>query len=455
MGAELTFLSFDNTDASRQLQGCLEGLGYSVRAFEGVNWLVDTTPSETSTVALFGPEPVKNDVMPRLVKRVDVDHLLAVFAQGVDIDRGLLCLGAELAFWPCCNEELSHRLTRLEQRWRGEPADDDIAQLGSFRQLNLVGDSTAFQHVLSRVQRIANCQAPVLLQGETGTGKEVIARAIHYVGARQNAAFVPVNCGAIPAALFESEFFGHVRGAFTDAKQAQVGLVELAHGGTLFLDEIDSLSPQGQVSLLRFLQNQEYRPVGSRHFKQADVRIVAAGNRPLKASMQAGEFREDLYYRLNLFTIDLPPLRYRDDDSVTLARYFLNRFVRRYSLGQAALSPDALAWLRNYHWPGNVRELENAMHRACFLAQGRDITVSDLIDDQGAAFGEAQREDSLAESFADAKHHAVERFERHYLQSLMEKARGNVSLAARYAGKERRALGKLLKKHGLSKEDFA
>ena len=392
--------------------------------------------------------------MSSVAQRLDAESLLAIFAGGVEIDQSLLCLSAELAFWPCCNDELGHRLKRLQQRRRGETHSSEIPDLGRFRRLNLVGDSVAFHLVLSRVQRIANCDAPVLLQGETGTGKEVIARAIHYLGARQDAAFVPVNCGAIPPTLFESEFFGHARGAFTDARQARVGLVELAHQGTLFLDEVDSLSPQGQVSLLRFLQNQEYRPVGGQNFKQADVRIVAAGNRPLKALVKQGEFREDLFYRLNLFTIDMPSLRHRDDDSVILARHFLDRFKQRYNLGHGGLSPNALAWLRNHHWPGNVRELENTIHRACLLAQGRDITANDLVEELAGAPPEEYTEETVAESFVDAKQHAVESFERRYLESLMRKVRGNVTLAARLAGKERRALGKLLKKHGLCRERF-
>jgi DNA-binding NtrC family response regulator len=454
MVAILNFLTFSDTDASRQVKGCLEGLGYSVQTFERLNWHVDDLLSDQSTVALFGPAPINKDLMSRLAHRLDVENLLAVFAGNADIEQSLLGLSAELAFWPCCNEELRHRLIRIEQRRRGKVVHQETANLERFCSLNLVGNSAAFQLVLRRVQRIANCDASVLLQGETGTGKELIARAIHYLGARQDAAFVPVNCGAIPPALFESEFFGHARGAFTDARQEHTGLVELANQGTLFLDEIDSLGPQGQVSLLRFLQNLEYRPVGGKHFRQADVRIVAAGNRPLKTLVMQGEFREDLFYRLNLFTIDLPSLRHRDDDSVTLAYYFLDRFISRYHLDETLLSQNALAWLRSYHWPGNVRELENAMHRACLLAQGRIITVSDLMEDVVETQAVDTDGQTVTESFAEAKQHAVERFERHYLECLMRKAQGNVTLAARFAGKERRALGKLLKKHGFCRENY-
>ena len=318
----------------------------------------------------------------------------------------------------------------------------------------MIGDSTAFRSVLARVQRISLCDAAVLLQGDTGTGKEVLARAIHYLGTRQDAAFVPVNCGAIPPNLFETEFFGHTRGAFTDAKQAHTGLVELAHHGTLFLDEVDSLSAQGQVSLLRFLQNQEFRPIGAHQFKQVDVRIVAAGNRPLKELVRRGEFREDLFYRLNLFSLQLPPLRLREDDSVTLAHHFLQKFSHRYGLSHLSLSAESLAWLRQYDWPGNVRELENTIHRACLLAQDREITLSDLAGDVLNAPDVSMCGAPMVECFADAKQYAVECFERKYLESLLQKTRGNVSEAARLAGKERRALGKLLKKHSLCREDF-
>ena len=454
MVATLNYFSFTNADASCQVRVCLEGLGYSVQTCESSHDLTNVKDSDRSTVVLFGPEPHKISKTSRFAQLVDLENMLAVIAGNVDIDRYLLGLCAEFAFWPCCDDELKHRLTRIEQRRQGKTIHTEIPSLERFSRMNLVGESAVFQLMLGRVQRIANSDAPVLLQGETGTGKELIARAIHYLGARQDAAFVPVNCGAIPATLFESEIFGHARGAFTDAKHDQVGLVELANQGTLFLDEIDSLSLQSQVNLLRFLENQEYRSIGSRHFRQADVRIVAAGNRPLKTLVKQGKFREDLFYRLNLFPIDLPSLRHRDDDSVILARYFLGRFTQRYDLSKSSLTPNALAWLRSYHWPGNVRELENAVHRACLLAQGREITASDLIEEVHETSVEDSAGQTITESFADAKQQAVERFERHYLECLMRKAQGNVTLAARYACKERRALGKLLKKYGLSRESF-
>jgi DNA-binding NtrC family response regulator len=451
---QVIFLSFGNADASRQVRGCLEGLGYSVQTFRDSDYPPRVPRPDQSTVALFGPEPVDKALLPGLAQSLDVENLLALFAGNIDIDQCLLGLSAELAFWPCCNEELKHRLKRIEQRRRRKTVQHEKPDLERFCRLNLVGDSPAFRFVLNRAQRISNCDAPVLLQGETGTGKELMARAVHYLGARRNAAFVPVNCGSIPSSLFESEFFGHAKGAFTDAMHEHAGLVELAHQGTLFLDEIDSLGLRGQVSLLRFLQNQEYRPVGGKRFRQADVRVVAAGNRSLKTMVKQGEFREDLFYRLNLFTIEMPPLRHRGDDSLTLSNHFVDRYANRYGLEKTALSPNALAWLRSYHWPGNVRELENALHRACLLARGRDITAGDLIEEEGDATLDETAGQSAVESFADAKQHAVDLFERHYLEGLMKRTRGNVTRAARIAGKERRALGKLLKKHGLSREDF-
>ena len=378
MGADVRLLSVDAVEESRALRGCLEGLGYQVREWTGGSWLDAPVSDTRPTVAYFDPNRMDRAVCSGISSRLDPASLLAVFPSGDPVQRDLLCLCAELAFWPCPGRELEHRLTRLHSRRQVADAGVGNPHLESFRRLNLIGHSAPFQGVLARVQQVSGCDVPVLLQGETGTGKEMVARAIHYLGPRQDSAFVPVNCGAIPPALIESELFGHARGAFTDAKAAQTGLVELADKGTLFLDEIDSLSPQGQVSLLRFLQNQEFRPVGGRQFKTVDVRLLVAGNRSLKTLVAEGDFREDLYYRLNLFTVELPPLRERGDDCVTLANQFLKRYGKRYERGQQVLSGGALAWLRHYHWPGNVRELENAVHRACLTNIGEQISARDL-----------------------------------------------------------------------------
>jgi DNA-binding NtrC family response regulator len=225
-----------------------------------------------------------------------------------------------------------------------------------------IGRSPAFLRVLDLIDRFSRCDAPVLIQGETGTGKELAARAIHYSGARRNAPFLPVNCGAIPETLVESELFGHVRGAFTDAREARSGMVAQAEGGTLFLDEIEALEARGQVALLRFLQNLEYRPVGSSTSKLANVRVVAACNGDLAELARRGICRRDLFFRLNVFVLDMPPLRVRGDDVTLLAEAFAERFCRRYGMPRIKLDPACLDCLAAYDWPGNVREFENIVH---------------------------------------------------------------------------------------------
>jgi len=295
---------------------------------------------------------------------------------------------------------------------------------------------------------MATCDAPVLIEGETGTGKELAARAIHYQSARRDGPFIPVNCGAIPDALIESELFGHRRGAFTDAKEHQPGLVSLAEGGTLFLDEVDALSPKGQVTLLRFLQDQEFRPLGSRRVEHGNVRLLAASNSSLSTLAETGAFRPDLLYRLRILCLELPPLRQREGDVELLANRFLEACEQRFGLGPKALHPEALRWMNGYHWPGNIRELENLLYREYLLS---DKQLLRLEPARTAKPLRPCRPEQTSGSlpFHRAKELALAAFEREYLADLMGLASGNVSLAARLAGKERRSLGKLLKKHGL------
>ncbi|MCG5511709.1 sigma-54 interaction domain-containing protein [Ectothiorhodospira shaposhnikovii] len=322
-----------------------------------------------------------------------------------------------------------------------------------FRRLHLVGDSPPFRTLLKAIEQVMHSDIPVLIQGETGTGKELVARALHYLGPRRGAGFIPMNCGALPTDLVESELFGHERGAFTGAHQRRPGLVELARHGTLFLDEVDALDLRAQVSLLRFLQNQEYRLVGGREFRHADVRIIAASNRSLSGQIQDNQFREDLYYRLNLLTLCVPPLRERGDDILLLANYFLAHFDAQYDRGSRGITSEGIEWLKNHAWPGNVRELENAMHRASLLCLEGPIHLEALCFSNptalptGAATPATSHDSPIP--FTQAKKQAIDRFEKGYLQVMLRRAGGNVTLAARMAGKERRAFGKLLKKHGI------
>jgi DNA-binding NtrC family response regulator len=310
----------------------------------------------------------------------------------------------------------------------------------------MIGQSKAFRTVQAIIEKLAAFDAPVLIEGETGTGKELAARAIHYRGVRRNSPFVPVNCGALPDSLIENELFGHHRGAFTDARDDQPGLVALARAGTLFLDEIDALSPKGQVTLLRFLQDQQFRPLGGRAEQQADVRVIAASNRDLERQTRLGEFRLDLYYRLKLMHLHLPPLRERRGDIVLLAEHFIKIASTRFGKPELPLDEPTIARLEGYHWPGNIRELENLIHREFLLSEGAQVSITSLPE-----LPRQSESDDAGLNYRCAKSKMIIEFEREFLGRLLEQAKGNVSAAARISGTERRHLGRLLKKHGIAK----
>jgi DNA-binding NtrC family response regulator len=322
----------------------------------------------------------------------------------------------------------------------------------------MLGQSSALMAVRAQLQRYAGCDVQVLIEGETGTGKELAAREIHYASRRRDRPFVPVNCGAIPDGLVENELFGHERGAYTDARCAQIGLVDRARGGTLFLDEVDALSSKAQVILLRFLEDNEYRPVGGGATRLADVRIIAATNSPLEQQVTAGLFRRDLHYRLNALAVRLPPLRERSGDVLLLAEHFLGIAAERVDGPVKRWSGVALQALVAHAWPGNVRELEHVVLRAYMRADDVVIGLADLAAAESAF---AAIDGALASSaghdeagFSVAKSHAIRVFEHSYLLQLMHRAGGNVSIAARLSGTERRQLGKLLKKHGIETKQF-
>jgi two-component system, NtrC family, response regulator GlrR len=317
---------------------------------------------------------------------------------------------------------------------------------------NLVGQSEAFQRTLTMIERIARYDAPALIRGETGTGKELAARAIHYLSSRRKAPFVALNCGAVPENLVETELFGYERGAFTDARQATSGLVAAADGGTLFLDEIDSLPQRAQVSLLRFLQDKRYRTVGGRQERFSNIRVVAAASPRLHELLDKGAFRDDLAFRINVLLLDMPPLRERGDDAGILAEYFAERHARHYGVAAKRLSEDSRCWLSQYDWPGNVRELDNVVQRALLLS---DSEMLELRPFAGIIFTAPRNPESAVPVARDRATHSLPRyhearasamsdFDQAYLRRLMDAASGNVTRAAFMAGKERRSLGRLL-----------
>jgi DNA-binding NtrC family response regulator len=318
----------------------------------------------------------------------------------------------------------------------------------------LVGGSAAMRAVYALLEQAAGSDLTVLLLGETGTGKELAARAVHDASARRGRRFVPVNCGALPAELVESELFGHARGAFTGAEAARAGLFEEAAGGTLFLDEIGELPGAMQVKLNRALQEREIRRVGENRAIRVDARVVAATQRDLEAEVREGRFREDLYYRLNVFPVRLPSLRERAEDIPALVAHLIDRQAKKV----AGIEPEALRALVAHAWPGNVRQLENAIGRAIAVAKGERIGVADLplnVAPEVARGGTPVAGEGLVQiPYRDAVERAREQVARDYLIALMKELRGNVTRAAERAGMERESLHRLLKRHGVRSEDF-
>ncbi len=337
----------------------------------------------------------------------------------------------------------------------------DDWEISKTLELNIVGESAPLRQMMRQVSVFSRYSTPVLLYGETGTGKELVARGIHYSSDRRDQSFVPVNCCAFNDDLLLGELFGYEKGAFTDAKRAHAGLVAQADGGTLFLDEIDSLSAKGQGALLRFLQDQEYRPIGGSNMLRSDVRVISATNKDLAQLVEQGRFREDLYYRLHILHVEIPPLRERHGDVALLADFFLHKFSGRYHVEVKMLHPLTLRWMEEYEWPGNVRELENYLHRIFVLSRGAAIFVASIKGDPIDSFAFAARPAKESEvacssrTFRDARERMLNEFENSYLRQVMEAAGGNVSEAARRAGKERRTFGRLLKKHGIDRQSYS
>jgi DNA-binding NtrC family response regulator len=332
------------------------------------------------------------------------------------------------------------------------------------------GTSQAMLRVAAQVPRIARTNASVLLHGESGTGKEMMARAIHHASRRAKQPLVSVSCASIPDGLWERELFGHVRGAYSDAGSGAPGLVAAAGEGTLFLDEVGEIPLPMQAKLLRFLQEKEYRAVGSAQLKRADLRIIAATNRDLRQEVSAGRFREDLFYRINVLGLELPPLRARKEDIPHLAGFFLSRYSREFEKPALGFSPRALQRLSSHDFPGNVRELENVVQQALVGARHTLIVAGDVpvgdqaIDEPAAARATApepstpplstvSRPEGLAVStdlpYTEAKRVLNEEFERLYVKQMLARHEGNVTRAAAAAGLPRKSLARVMSRHGL------
>ena len=382
-----------------------------------------------------------------LQKRIrELDPSLAVIMitafASVDTAVRTLKQGAfDYVMKPVDPDELSHLVRRaLEHR---RLTDENVQLRGTIDHFvagdSIVGESPPMRKVMELAEHVAKTDATVLILGESGTGKELVARAIHANSARRYAPIIAVNCGGLPETLLESELFGHEKGAFTGAAHKRKGRLEMADGGTLFLDEIGSIGMKTQVDLLRVLETKEFTRLGGSRPVNVDFRVICATNEDLRAAVAVGRFREDFYYRVNVFTIEVPPLRQRRSDIPLLARHLLERFGRQMDTRVTGISPEAMAMLDAYDWPGNVRELSNAIERALVVGEGPDIVPRDLplrgaVRPNGS-FGPV---DSLAE------------VERRHIALVLERTDWNISQAARLLNVDRATVYNKIKKYGLS-----
>jgi DNA-binding NtrC family response regulator len=382
--------------------------------------------ASTSTVVMTGRgsiesavEAMKKGAIDYIAKDVIFDQLCLVVKKALDVQR----LQRE-------NQLLRHQLK------------------SKYHFDNIIGTSAAMQQVFDMITKVADAESTVLILGESGTGKELVARAIHFHSHRGDRPFIPVNCGAIPEGLLESELFGHERGAFTGAARTRIGRFEMAHGGTIFLDEVGDMSPTLQVKLLRVLQDQSFERVGGTKSVRVDVRILAATNRNLEEAIAKNEFREDLFYRLSVIPLTLPPLRERQDDIPVMLQHFMGQFNRLRNRKLQGFAPRTLQMLANYQWPGNVRELENLVDRLVVLKGQGVIEPEDLPEKMRTALpaiASAAAVDILEEGFClDV---AVREFERDLLTKALQKAAGVKNRAAQILGIKRTTLIEKLKRH--------
>jgi two-component system response regulator HydG len=468
----------DEPNVRRSLARVLMGVGFEVMTAEDGASALTLLESGTVDVMLV------DMLMPRmggmdLLNRVKVAHpeveviMMTAFANVDDAVAAVKNGAYDFLTKPFqSNEVVAMTISKAAERKqlldRMDALEQRLEQQENFGEL--VGSTAAMREVYRLALGVAPTSATVLILGESGTGKELIARAIHQHSNRADRPFLAINCSAIPMDLVESELFGHTRGAFTGAVNARVGLFEAADKGTVFLDEIGDLPLQSQVKLLRTLQEGEVKRVGSNESVSVDARVIAATNADLKAKIADGRFREDLYYRLRVIVIRVPPLRKRRDDIPLLAYHFLRKYARRMNRDVSRIGVEAMRMLREQKWPGNVRELEHAIEHAVVMAKGdaivpgdlpsyRDPTVSTFPEDP-AAVAPAPASDVVFSGlgrltdlpYSNAKKQALEMFEQAYLEAVLQRAGGNVSEAARQAGLDRSNFRRVLKKAELRKK---
>ena len=446
----------DEADIRQGLRLLLTQLGASVECAADGQAALELIPPEGVDLVLTDlmmPRMSGSDLLLAVKERWPETVVIVVTGFGT-IQGAVACIQAGAAHFmtkPFDNNEVRRLVTRLGRSVLAARSAAPV-RVGS-----IVAEDPAMLRVLSLVERAARTRVPVLIEGASGTGKELVARGLHDLGPAKDKPFMAVNTGALSESLLESELFGHARGAFTGADQAKEGLFAQARGGTVFLDEVSSMPPAFQSKLLRVLQEHKVRPVGGGKEQPVEFRLVAASNRDLGAMVRAGEFREDLLYRLAVLRIELPPLSQRAGDIEPLARHFL-RACARDCLDAGApvpeLGADALAALRAHRWPGNVRELQNAIQRAVIVCGGPRIAAHPLGLEPASPPAPAPAAGNEA-NYQQEKQVAIERFQREFVHRALETSDGNISRAAAQCGLTRAALQRIMRQLGIDRQDFA
>ncbi|GAM08104.1 acetoacetate metabolism regulatory protein AtoC [Geobacter sp. OR-1] len=460
MADKKRIMLIDNEEGlCRMMEAVLADSGYEVKAyvrsFEAVE---DFKPGDwdlvVSDIKMPGMDGL--EVLQKIKQKEPGIPVIMITAYAtVEMSIQALRKGAyDMLTKPFEPEELLYRVKNALKHTQLLAENRELREelVGKFRFDNIIGASAALKEVLDKVEKIAIRDTSVLITGESGTGKELVAQAIHYNSLRKDKKFLAINCGALPETLLESELFGSKKGAFTGANSDRQGLLEAADGGTLFLDEVGNLPMNVQKTLLRFLQEQEFHRIGDTKTVKVDVRIISATNADLKGSVKDGSFREDLYYRLNVVNLHLPPLRERTADISLLASHFITQQNKKFGIRIKGLDPDALEAVLNYPWPGNIRQLKNVIEASMALESGDYISLNCLS--QFIEVHPVQQEDGSMSVVDESDYSkALSRFEMEYLKGLLRKNKGNIESAAREAGMNMATIYRKIKKYNIRKED--
>lgn len=449
--SELIMVIDDEPGMGRLLSTVLDEAGYRVQVYQDpLKALADFARNPADLVLADVRMPKVNgvEVLEAIKGRSKKTPVVLMTAFGT-LETAVNAMkkgAADYVTKPFKNEEILMVLSSVLEKQRLVEENKRLRAALSVHEgpVPLVGTSETMKRLQERLRQVAPSDATVLLLGESGTGKELAARAVHQSSARSENPFEVIHCGALPETLLESELFGHVKGAFTDATKDRPGLLTQAEGGTIFLDEVGEMPPPMQVKFLRFLQEREVRPLGGASARRVDVRVIAATNKELKKEVEAGRFREDLYYRLAVVPIVLPPLRDRKEDIPLIVDFFLERLARRTGGKKRHFSAEAMTHFMNQSWPGNVRELENSVEHAAAVSPEELLTLECLPPPASPT-----PKGPTTNFFRDAKRQLLDVFERDYCSNLLKHTEGNISRAAELADMDRKNFQDLLKKHNI------